>query len=64
MTSHDILIVLVMTFPMFIFTIFPGIKLGEYLEAHYNIQEKHKRAVVIVVTFAGALALSLFLHFA
>ncbi len=64
MTSHDILIVLVMTFPMFIFTIFPGIKLGNYLEANYNIQETPKRIIIIAVTFGGALALSLFLHFA
>jgi len=63
LTSHDILIILVMTFPMFIFTIFPGIKLANYLEKKYNIQETNKRVIMIGVTFGFALILSSLLYY-
>ena len=59
----DIVIVLAMGVPMLMFAVFPGIKLGDYLEEKYNLQEKQKRAVVIVTTILFALSLSLFLHF-
>jgi len=63
LTAHDILIILVMTFPMFIFTIFPGIKLANYLEEKYNIQESNKRATMVSVTFGFALILSSLLYY-
>jgi len=63
LTSHDIMIILVMTFPMFLFTIFPGIKLANYLEDKYKIKESNKRAVMISVTFIFALVLSLLLYY-
>lgn len=58
------MMILVMTFPMFIFTIYPALKLGDYLEARYGIAESSKRAVVIAGTFIVALALAAFLQFA
>ncbi len=64
MTAQDVVMILVYTFPMFLFTVFPGLKLGEYLEEKYEIQEGQKRAVVIVTTVAGALILATFLQFA
>jgi hypothetical protein len=60
---QDIVIVLVMTVPMFMFSIYPGIKVGDYLEEKYSIQEKQKRVAVISVTFLFSLTLSLFLHY-
>lgn len=59
----DIVIVLVMSVPMLMFSLFPGIKLGDYLEEKYSLQEKQKRAVVIVTTISFALSLSIFLHY-
>jgi len=63
MNSHDILIILVLTFPMFIFTIYPGIALSNYLDENYNISEKQKRGVMVSVTFLGALVLSVLLYY-
>jgi len=56
----DIVIILVLTFPMFIFTIYPGIYISDKLEKKYKINESKKRAVMVTITFLGALALSLF----
>jgi len=63
MTVHDIMIILVMTFPMAIFTIYPGILLSNYLEKHYSIKESQKRSVMVVVTFLSALLLSSLLYY-
>jgi len=63
MTAHDIMIILVMTFPMFLFTIYPGIWLSDYLEQHHNIKESQKRFVMVSVTFLGALLLSSLLYY-
>ncbi len=63
MTAHDIMIILVMTFPMFIFTIYPGIWLSDYLQEHHSIKESQKRSVMIVITFLGALLLSSLLYY-
>ena len=63
MTSHDIVIILVMTFPMFLFSIYPGIKGSEFLEKKYAIEESKKRAVMVGVTFLFALTLSLLLYY-
>jgi len=63
MPAHDLIIILVMTFPMFLFTIAPGIKLANYLENKYNIQESQKRFVMISITFLSALTLSTLLYY-
>jgi len=63
MLMHDIMIVLVLTFPMFLFTIYPGIRVSEFLADKYNINEKNKRAVMVSVTFISALILSLLLYY-
>lgn len=60
---QDVVIVLVMTIPMFMFSVYPGIKAGEYLEKKYALQEGQKRAAIISVTFLFSLTLSLFLHY-
>jgi len=60
---NDIVIILVMTFPMFLFTIFPGIKLANYLEEKYNIKESNKRTVMVSITFLFALLLSTLLYY-
>ena len=59
---HDIIIILVLTFPMSIFTVYPGIWLSDYAEAHYNINESKKRTIMVSVTFLGALLLSSLLY--
>jgi hypothetical protein len=48
---------------MFIFTIYPGIALSNYLDENYNISEKQKRGVMVSVTFLGALVLSVLLYY-
>ena len=63
MITHDIMIILVLTFPMFIFTIYPGILLSDYLEKKHSIKESQKRTVMVSVTFLGALVLSLLLYY-
>ncbi|SMP87710.1 hypothetical protein SAMN06313486_10610 [Epsilonproteobacteria bacterium SCGC AD-308-P11] len=63
MLFHDAIIILVMTFPMFLFTIFPGIKLANYLEERYQIDESYKRVVMVSVTFLFALILSTLLYY-
>ena len=63
MTLHDVMIILVMTFPMFIFTIYPGIWLSDYLEEHHEIKESQKRSVMVSITFLGALILSSLLYY-
>jgi len=59
---HDIIIVLVLTFPMFLFTIYPGIWLSNYAEEHFNISESKKRTIMVSVTFLGAFLLSSLLY--
>ncbi len=61
--SQDIMIILVMAVPMLIFSVYPGLKLGDYFEKKYNLQEKQKRQVVIVVTIIFTLTLSSLLHY-
>lgn len=63
MVLQDIVIICVMSVPMLMFSVFPGIKLGEYLEEKYDLKEKQKRAVVITSTLAFAFTLSSLLHF-
>ncbi|WP_457749430.1 hypothetical protein [Sulfurimonas sp.] len=63
MTLHDVMIILVMTFPMFLFTIYPGIWLSDYLAKHHEIKESQKRSVMVTVTFLSALLLSSLLYY-
>jgi len=62
MQLNDIVIILVMTFPMFIFTIYLGIWLSEYVDKKYSISESQKRAILVSVTFIGAFLLSSLLY--
>ncbi|MDX9813849.1 MAG: hypothetical protein WC144_04255 [Sulfurimonas sp.] len=59
----DIVIVLVMSVPMLLFAVYPGLKAGDFLEKKYNLDEDKKKIVTIVVTVVFAISLSLFLHF-
>ncbi len=63
MAVNDLVIILVMTFPMYLFSIFPGIKASEYLEKKYGISESKKRAVMVGGTFLFALMLSSLLYY-
>ena len=63
MILHDLIIILVMTFPMFLFSIYPGIKASEFLEKRYEITESQKRTVMVGVTFLFALTLSTLLFY-
>jgi len=63
MNMHDIVIILVMTFPMFLFSIYPGIVASNYLEKKYAISEEKKRVVMVSVTFLFALTLSILLYY-
>lgn len=60
---NDLTILLVLTFPMFIFTIYPAVKLGDFMEEKYAISETQKRAIVLFVTFLGAFLLALFVKY-
>jgi len=61
---NDIVMILVYTFPMFLFTIFPGIYVSDYLQKEYAIKESTKRGVMVSVTFLGAFILGALLQFA
>jgi len=63
MNAHDIVIILVMTFPMFLFSIYPGIVVSNFLEKKYGIEESKKRTVMVAVTFGFALTLSVLLYY-
>ena len=60
---HDVVMILVMAFPMFLFSIYPGIKASEYLDHKYTISESQKRAVMVGVTFVFAVTLSSLLYY-
>jgi len=59
----DIVIILVMCFPMLLFTVYPGLKLGDFLEEKYAINEATKRKVVILFTIVFTLTLSSLLYY-
>jgi len=61
---QDIVIILAMTLPMLMFSIYPGLKLGDYMEEKYNLDESQKRKVVIVTTIIFTVLLSTILHYA
>jgi len=60
---NDLVMILVYTFPMFLFTIYPGIWLSDYLAENYDIQESQKRFVMVSITFLSALLLATLLHY-
>ena len=60
---HDIIMIMVMSLPMLLFSVYPGLKLGDYLEEKYNIEESQKRKVVIIFTIIFTLTLSSLLHY-
>jgi len=60
----DIVIILAMTLPMLLFSVAPGLKLGDYLEEKYNLNESAKRKVVITTTIVFTVLLSTILHYA
>jgi len=59
----DIITILVMTLPMLLFSVYPGLKLGDYLEKKYSINEATKRKVIIVTTIVFTLTLSSLLYY-
>ena len=59
----DIVIILAMTLPMLLFSVYPGLKLGDYLEDKYNLEESQKRKVVIITTIIFTVTLSSLLHY-
>ncbi|MDA3945479.1 MAG: hypothetical protein PF439_02215 [Helicobacteraceae bacterium] len=63
MTQHDLVMILVYTFPMFLFAIAPALKLGDYLERKYAISETQKRFVMVSGTISVSLTLAIFLQF-
>jgi hypothetical protein len=63
MTSLDLVMILVYTFPMFLFAIAPALKLGDYLEEKYGISEKTKRIIMVTGTAVVSLSLAVFLQF-
>ncbi len=60
----DVIVVLAMTIPMLLFSVFPGIKLADYLEEKHAISETSKRKVAIITTIIFTITLSLFVHLA
>ncbi|MCD6191644.1 MAG: hypothetical protein J7K14_08940 [Sulfurimonas sp.] len=59
----EIVTILVMTLPMLLFSVYPGLKLGDYMEEKYNIEETTKRAIVITTTIVFTLTLSSLLYY-
>ncbi len=60
---QDIVIILAMTLPMLLFSVYPGLKLGDYMEEKYSLNELQKRKVVIVTTIVFTITLSSLLHY-
>ena len=63
MTIQDIVIILAMTLPMLLFSVYPGLKLGDYMEEKFNLTETQKRKVVILTTIIFTITLSSLLHY-
>ena len=60
----DIVIILVLGFPMLLFTVYPAIMFGDYLEKRFHLDEKKKRISVISATILITLSLSSVLFYA
>ncbi len=63
MNAIDIITILVMTLPMLLFSVYPGLKLGDYIEEKYGIGESAKRKIVIITTMVFTLTLSSLLYY-
>lgn len=61
--TQEIIIILVMAVPMILFGVYPGLKLGEFLEQKYNIGENLKRKIMIITTIVFTLTLSSLLYY-
>ncbi|MEA1891679.1 MAG: hypothetical protein U9N33_03105 [Campylobacterota bacterium] len=59
----DIVTILVMTLPMLLFGIYPGLKLADIMESRYGIDETTKRKVIIITTIIFTLTLSTLLYY-
>ena len=57
-SMNEVVMILVMAFPMILFTIAPGLYLADYLEKGEYIKEENKRYVMWAVSVVFALALS------
>jgi len=55
---NEIVMILVMAFPMILFTIAPGLYITDFLEKGGYIKEENKRYAMWIVTVLFALALS------
>lgn len=60
--SHNILMILVMAFPMLLFSVYPALKVGEYLEKNYEVSESKKRSIISFITVLVALIFSSILN--
>ncbi len=60
---QDIVIILVMTLPMLLFSVYPGLKLADYLEEKYSIDETTKRKVMVITTIIFTITLSSLLYY-
>ena len=61
--TQDIVTILVMAVPMLLFSVYPGLKLGDYIEYKYNVGENTKRRIVILTTILFTLTLSSLLYY-
>ena len=59
----DVVTILAMAIPMLLFSVYPGLKLGDYLEEKYSLSESQKRVVVVTTTIIFTITLSALLHF-
>ena len=59
----EIVTILVMTLPMLLFSVYPGLKLADYMEEKYNIEETTKRTIAIITTIVFTLTLSSLLYY-
>ena len=61
--NQELITILVMTFPMLIFSIYPGIALSNWVDKKYEISESQKRTIMVVTTVAFTLTLSTLLYY-
>jgi len=61
--NQELITILVMTFPMLIFSIYPGIALSNWADKKYQISETQKRAIMVFITVAFTLTLSTLLYY-
>ena len=61
--TRDIVIILAMTLPMLLFSVYPGLKIADYLEEKHHIGEDAKRKVAIIITIIFTLTLSSLLYY-